>query len=153
VLARGCVVSQVPTISGWESTLRRIPPQALAGQRRAFDSDRLERYDVLATLDLPDDAAAAAVVLAVDAAGTATARTTVLLTEADRRSLEALDRISPARLMSRRRGHIPAARSRDCPRERQGSLAPQACVQGALGGQVRLGRLPTAGQPRAARPF
>jgi hypothetical protein len=40
----GCVVSQVPTISGWESTLRRIPPQALAGQRRAFDADRLERF-------------------------------------------------------------------------------------------------------------
>jgi hypothetical protein len=40
----GCVVSQVPTISGWESTLRRIPPQALADQRRAFDADRLERF-------------------------------------------------------------------------------------------------------------
>jgi cephalosporin-C deacetylase-like acetyl esterase len=40
----GCVVAQVPTISGWESTLRRVPPQALAGQRRAFDSDRLERF-------------------------------------------------------------------------------------------------------------
>jgi uncharacterized protein len=40
----GCVVSQVPTISGRESTLRRIPPQALAGQRRAFDADRLERF-------------------------------------------------------------------------------------------------------------
>lgn len=31
----GCVVAQVPTISGWESTLRRVPPQALAGQRQA----------------------------------------------------------------------------------------------------------------------
>jgi uncharacterized protein len=40
----GCVVAQVPTISGWESMLRRIPPQALAGQRRAFDADRLERF-------------------------------------------------------------------------------------------------------------
>ena len=39
-----CVVAQVPTISGWESTLRRIPPQALAGQRRTFDADRLERF-------------------------------------------------------------------------------------------------------------
>jgi dienelactone hydrolase len=39
-----CVVAQVPTISGWESTLRRSPPQALAGQRRAFDADRLERF-------------------------------------------------------------------------------------------------------------
>ncbi|GAA2758971.1 alpha/beta hydrolase [Actinopolymorpha rutila] len=40
----GCVVAQVPTISGWQTTLRRIPPQALAGQRRAFDADRLERF-------------------------------------------------------------------------------------------------------------
>lgn len=40
----GCVVSQVPTISGWESTLRRTPPQGLGGQRRAFDADRLERF-------------------------------------------------------------------------------------------------------------
>jgi uncharacterized protein with GYD domain len=50
-------------------------------------------YDALAILDLPDDAAAAAVALAVDAAGTATARTTVLLTpeqidEASKRSTE-----------------------------------------------------------------
>lgn len=40
----GCVVSQVPTISGWESTLRRTPPQALAGQRQAFDADRHARF-------------------------------------------------------------------------------------------------------------
>lgn len=40
----GCVVSQVPTISGWESTLRRTPPQALAGRRREFDADRHERF-------------------------------------------------------------------------------------------------------------
>jgi uncharacterized protein len=39
-----CVVAQVPTISGWESTLRRTPPQALAEQRRGFDADRLERF-------------------------------------------------------------------------------------------------------------
>jgi cephalosporin-C deacetylase-like acetyl esterase len=39
-----CVVSQVPTISGWEATLRRVPPQALAAQRRAFDADRLVRF-------------------------------------------------------------------------------------------------------------
>src|SRR5712691_8676937 len=31
----GCVVAQVPTISGWESTLRRVAPQALPEQRRA----------------------------------------------------------------------------------------------------------------------
>ena len=40
----GCVVSQVPTISGWESTLRRVAPPALAGQRQAFDADRLGRF-------------------------------------------------------------------------------------------------------------
>ena len=40
----GCVVSQVPTISGWETTLRRTPPAALAEQRRAFDADRHERF-------------------------------------------------------------------------------------------------------------
>ena len=40
----GCVVAQVPTTSGWQSTLRRVPPQALAGQREAWDADRLERY-------------------------------------------------------------------------------------------------------------
>jgi len=39
-----CVVSQVPTISGWASTLRRIPPPNLAEQRRLFDADRLARY-------------------------------------------------------------------------------------------------------------
>jgi hypothetical protein len=39
-----CVVAQVPTISGWESTLRRNPPQALADQRALFDADRLERF-------------------------------------------------------------------------------------------------------------
>jgi hypothetical protein len=39
-----CVVAQVPTISGWQSTLRRIAPQALLGQRDAWDADRLERY-------------------------------------------------------------------------------------------------------------
>jgi fermentation-respiration switch protein FrsA (DUF1100 family) len=39
-----CVVSQVPTISGWQTTLRRIAPQALPGQRDAWDADRLERY-------------------------------------------------------------------------------------------------------------
>jgi dipeptidyl aminopeptidase/acylaminoacyl peptidase len=39
-----CVVAQVPTISGWQTTLRRIAPQALPGQRAAWDADRLERY-------------------------------------------------------------------------------------------------------------
>lgn len=40
----GCVVAQVPTISGWQSTLRRIAPQALPGQRDAWEADRRERY-------------------------------------------------------------------------------------------------------------
>ena len=40
----GCVVAQVPTISGWESTLRRTAPAALAGQRQAFDADRRGRF-------------------------------------------------------------------------------------------------------------
>ncbi len=39
-----CVVAQVPTISGWESTLRRTAPPAMAEQRRQFDADRLERF-------------------------------------------------------------------------------------------------------------
>jgi hypothetical protein len=39
-----CVVAQVPTISGWQSTLRRIAPQALPSQRNAWDADRLKRY-------------------------------------------------------------------------------------------------------------
>ncbi|HMJ61313.1 MAG TPA: alpha/beta fold hydrolase, partial [Bryobacteraceae bacterium] len=38
-----CVVAQVPTISGWQTTLRRIAPQALPGQRDAWDADRRER--------------------------------------------------------------------------------------------------------------
>ena len=39
-----CVVSQVPTISGWQTTLRRNAPSALPAQRDAWDADRLERY-------------------------------------------------------------------------------------------------------------
>jgi uncharacterized protein len=39
-----CVVAQVPTISGWESTLRRTPPPAMVDQRRMFDADRLDRF-------------------------------------------------------------------------------------------------------------
>ena len=40
----GCVVSQVPTISGWQTTLRRTPPPALASRRREYSADRLERF-------------------------------------------------------------------------------------------------------------
>lgn len=39
-----CVVAQIPTISGWQSTLRRIAPHALRGQRDAWDADRVARY-------------------------------------------------------------------------------------------------------------
>jgi uncharacterized protein len=38
------VVAQVPTISGWESTLRRIAPALLPGQREKWDADRAARY-------------------------------------------------------------------------------------------------------------
>jgi hypothetical protein len=38
------VVSQVPTISGWQTTLRRTPPPALASRRREHSADRLERF-------------------------------------------------------------------------------------------------------------
>jgi uncharacterized protein with GYD domain len=66
--------------------------RSLGGELEAYYFSFGE-YDVLAILDLPDDAAAAAVALAVDAAGTATARTTVLLApeqidEAAKRSTE-----------------------------------------------------------------
>jgi len=39
-----CVVAQVPTISGWQTTLRRIAPPALPGKRDDWNADRLERY-------------------------------------------------------------------------------------------------------------
>lgn len=53
--------------------------RSLGGQIEAYYFSFGE-YDVLAILDLPDDSAAAAVALAVDAAGGAATRTTVLLT-------------------------------------------------------------------------
>ncbi len=40
----GCVVAQVPTISGWQTTMRRLAPPALVAQRQAFDADRHERF-------------------------------------------------------------------------------------------------------------
>jgi uncharacterized protein with GYD domain len=66
--------------------------RSLGGELEAYYFSFGE-YDVLAILDLPDDEAAAAVALAVDAAGGATARTTVLLTpeqidQASKRSAE-----------------------------------------------------------------
>lgn len=66
--------------------------RSLGGELEAYYFSFGE-YDVLAILDLPDDEAAAAVAMAVDAAGGARARTTVLLTpeqidEAARRSAE-----------------------------------------------------------------
>ena len=39
-----CVVSQVPTISGYQGMLRRIQPGAWDTQRQQFDEDRLNRF-------------------------------------------------------------------------------------------------------------
>lgn len=39
-----CVVSQVPTISGWEGTLRRVQPGDLNKLREAFNEDRMNRF-------------------------------------------------------------------------------------------------------------
>lgn len=39
-----CVVSQVPTISGYQGMLRRIQPSEWDEHRKQFDSDRLNRY-------------------------------------------------------------------------------------------------------------
>jgi pimeloyl-ACP methyl ester carboxylesterase len=39
-----CVVSQVPTISGWESTLRRVQPEGLDKLREEFNQDRINRF-------------------------------------------------------------------------------------------------------------
>jgi dipeptidyl aminopeptidase/acylaminoacyl peptidase len=42
-----CVVSQVPTISGWEGTLRRVQPGDLAKLRQEFNQDRQNRFQGL----------------------------------------------------------------------------------------------------------
>lgn len=39
-----CVVSQVPTISGWNGMLRRIAPGEQQSLRKKFDADRLNRF-------------------------------------------------------------------------------------------------------------
>jgi cephalosporin-C deacetylase-like acetyl esterase len=39
-----CVVSQVPTISGWETMLRRVHPGQWADLRKQFEDDRLNRF-------------------------------------------------------------------------------------------------------------
>jgi len=39
-----CVVSQVPTISGFRGMLRRIQPGAWEGLRKSFDDDRMNRF-------------------------------------------------------------------------------------------------------------
>lgn len=39
----GCVVSQVPTISGWQNTLRRFPGEELDEMRTQFIEDRIAR--------------------------------------------------------------------------------------------------------------
>ena len=38
-----CIVAQVPTISGYEQGLRRVPPDAVAALEAAFDEDERER--------------------------------------------------------------------------------------------------------------
>ena len=40
-----CVVSQVPTISGWESMLRRVQPADWFNLRADFDQDRMNRFN------------------------------------------------------------------------------------------------------------
>lgn len=40
----GCVVAQVPTISGYEQSLRRVRPDAIAAAREAYVRDREARY-------------------------------------------------------------------------------------------------------------
>lgn len=42
-----CVVSQVPTISGWQGMLRRAQPADLANFRTQFDQDRQNRFNGL----------------------------------------------------------------------------------------------------------
>ncbi|MBV8801670.1 MAG: alpha/beta fold hydrolase [Gammaproteobacteria bacterium] len=42
-----CVVSQVPTISGWQSILRRVPPTEINILRIQFNQDRQHRFNSL----------------------------------------------------------------------------------------------------------
>ncbi|NTE84569.1 alpha/beta fold hydrolase [Agrobacterium tumefaciens] len=39
-----CIVAQVPTISGYQQSLRRIRPDAVSAMRRVYDADRAGRY-------------------------------------------------------------------------------------------------------------
>ncbi len=39
-----CVVAQVPTISGYQQSLRRVRPDAIAAMRDGFDADRVARF-------------------------------------------------------------------------------------------------------------
>ncbi len=48
-----CVVSQVPTISGFQQALRRLTPEAMKALRVRFDADRAERLKGNAPATLP----------------------------------------------------------------------------------------------------
>lgn len=55
-----CVVSQVPTISGWEGMLRRIPPADWPDMLAKFDQDRMNRFkgqapQMIPMITNPDD--------------------------------------------------------------------------------------------------
>jgi fermentation-respiration switch protein FrsA (DUF1100 family) len=48
-----CVVSQVPTISGWEGHLRRVQPGDLDKLHREFNQDRINRFKGLPPKTIP----------------------------------------------------------------------------------------------------
>ncbi len=48
-----CVVSQVPTISGWQSMLRRVQPADWIALRAQFDQDRQNRFNGLSPKLVP----------------------------------------------------------------------------------------------------
>ena len=95
--------------------------ESVGGRMETFDF-AFGRSDVVTICDLPDNAAAAAVILAVNSSGAVNARTTVLLSpeEVDRAAQQSADyrapghvagRESPARARRRRRGHVVGARA------------------------------------------
>jgi dipeptidyl aminopeptidase/acylaminoacyl peptidase len=48
-----CVVSQVPTISGWEGFLRRTQPGDIEALRKEFNQDRINRFNSLSPKMIP----------------------------------------------------------------------------------------------------